>query len=301
MPIHRALVFAGEAIPPTAWPRTWPILDKYNPAKLDPAGCSNWSASSIRLGYPPGGQGRSSGHPRGTRTIEPRSGIAMVRMVGGLLPRPARRARTRLRVLAGGSKVAPPGILEGGVRDRGGRHRAQRCCSRTEAARHSWTPRQRGSGRGRAGPDGPNEPRLGRLVLPQGRQTLGPRPLMRGPWPSAAPGGRPPNRTPGGARLSRSTEEFLARQGRSTGRWSELRNWQEEYPIDKVEGYLHALAVALLGGPRPMAPGRSRLAGDLRRHQPRFSLRRPPRRSLPASARRSRATPTGPEPAISRS
>src|SRR5262249_38933646 len=40
--------------------------------------------------------------------------------------------------------------------------------------------------------------------------------------------------------LSRSTEEFL-RAGDLDRAWAELRHWQEEYPIDKAEGYLTLL------------------------------------------------------------
>ena len=65
---------------------------------------------------------------------------------------------------------------------------------------------------------------------------------------------RPSSRTPGAGpsadrpRSSSATKAF-------DRAWSELRSWQEEYPVDKARGLSHAPAGTLLGGPIPMAPG----------------------------------------------
>ena len=61
--------------------------------------------------------------------------------------------------------------------------------------------------------------------------------------------------------LSRSTEEFLRNKAFDRA-WSELRKWQEEYPIDKVEGYL-TLLQARYWAARSRWPQAIALAGDL--------------------------------------
>jgi TolA-binding protein len=61
--------------------------------------------------------------------------------------------------------------------------------------------------------------------------------------------------------LSRSTEEFL-RSGRLDRARDELRRWQDEYPIDKVEGYLTFLQ-ARYWSARSRWPQAIALAGDL--------------------------------------
>ena len=61
--------------------------------------------------------------------------------------------------------------------------------------------------------------------------------------------------------LSRSTEEFLRNKAFDRA-WTELRKWQEEYPIDKVEGYL-TLLQARYWAARSRWPQAIALAGDL--------------------------------------
>ena len=61
--------------------------------------------------------------------------------------------------------------------------------------------------------------------------------------------------------LSRSTEEFLRNKAFDRA-WAELRKWQEEFPIDKVEGYL-TLLQARYWGARSRWPQAIALAGDL--------------------------------------
>ena len=61
--------------------------------------------------------------------------------------------------------------------------------------------------------------------------------------------------------LSRSTEEFLRNKDFDRA-WSELRKWQEEYPIDKLEGYL-TLLQARYWAARSRWPQAIAAAGDL--------------------------------------
>ena len=60
---------------------------------------------------------------------------------------------------------------------------------------------------------------------------------------------------------SRSTEEFLRDKALDRA-WAELRGWQEQYPIDKVEGYL-TLLQARYWAARGKWPQAIALAGDL--------------------------------------
>ncbi len=60
---------------------------------------------------------------------------------------------------------------------------------------------------------------------------------------------------------SRSTEEFLRDKALDRA-WAELRGWQEQYPIDKVEGYL-TLLQARYWAARNKWPQAIALAGDL--------------------------------------
>ena len=60
---------------------------------------------------------------------------------------------------------------------------------------------------------------------------------------------------------SRSTEEFLRDKALDRA-WSELRGWQEQYPIDKVEGYL-TLLQARYWAARNKWPQAIALAADL--------------------------------------
>ena len=59
---------------------------------------------------------------------------------------------------------------------------------------------------------------------------------------------------------SRSTEEFLRDKALDRA-WAELRRWQEEYPIDKVESYLTLLQVRLLGSAGTSGRKQSRWPG----------------------------------------
>ena len=60
---------------------------------------------------------------------------------------------------------------------------------------------------------------------------------------------------------SRSTKEFLRDKALDRA-WAELRRWQEEYPIDKVESYL-TLLQARYWAARNKWPQAIALAGDL--------------------------------------
>ena len=254
VPIHRALVFADQNHPPDQLGPYLTILDKYDPAKLDPPGLlqlvrafdeGSLFARAAKAGQAgilarADGFGRTGGGAAGRRPAS----------------RPAGRCRSGSELLARGRQGTSACSLEGGMRDRGGRPRDQRSCS-CRAGQGCSTRRRSDWERTRNEPSPAASTGSGarkgdrssaRAAYARAMAALGTRKsaVEQDAWRGAH---------------SRSTEEFLRDKALDRA-WAELRRWQEEYPIDKVESYL-TLLQARYWAARNKWPQAIALAGDL--------------------------------------
>ena len=300
VPIHRALVFADETHPAD---RAGTLPDDSRQVQSREAGCPRAAPTGPSLrpgralipGRPrPVRPGSSRNVNRRTRSPHwPRCGWSAA-CFRDRIDDPA----AALALLAGGHQGSPPGILEGRMRDRGGRRRAQRAApGRAGQGTARFRAGSPGAG-GRADPHEPPQPGLGRLVFPQGRQAVGPGRL------------RPCHGRAG-----------LAEVGRRAGRLARCAE-----PIDRGVPPQQGVRPRLVRAPQvaggisrstrsratsrssrhatgPRGPG-----GPRRSHWPETSspsIPIPPMPTAsptwPPSARRDRAVPTGPAPAINRS
>ena len=146
------------------------------------------------------------------------------------------------------------------MRDRGGRPGDQRsgpCRAGQDAARLG----DETAGKGyRTLACQPPPPRLGRLVCAKGDKTSARTAYARATTALDSRKSAVEQDAWRGAH-SRSTEEFLRDKALDRA-WAELRGWQEQYPIDKVEGYL-TLLQARYWSARNKWPQAIALAGDL--------------------------------------
>ena len=264
VPIHRALVFADEEHPADTLTPYLTILDKYDPAKLDPAGLLQLVRAFDQAGL--AARAAKAGQAGILAEREPTEAEAALTAV-----RSGRRTCFRDRLdepergaQRSGRRPSRCSARRPGRRNARSRRPTSRSTSssRTETAKallDSATARL-GQG-GDAGLDEPPEPGLGRLVRSQGRRTLGPGRLRPSHGRARRSRKSAVEQDAWRGALSRSTEEFLRSKAFDRA-WAELRRWQEEYPIDKVEGYL-TLLQARYWAARSRWPQAIALAGDL--------------------------------------
>ena len=261
VPIHRALVFADEASMPTQLAPYLTILDKYNPAKLDPRRCSNSFGPSIRPGSIPGPPRLA--RPGSSPNVSPRtrnSALAMVRLVGGLFRDRIDDPAAALAFWQAAMKVLRPESWKAECEIEAADIalyellQPEPAKKLLDSARLDW-----GRGRSRssqaASTGSGATGMLARGTRPSARAAYDRATAVLDSRKSAV------EQDAWRGALSRSTEEFLRNKAFDRA-WSELRKWQEEYPIDKVEGYL-TLLQARYWAARSRWPQAIALAGDL--------------------------------------
>ncbi len=236
VPVHRALVFSGEAEPADSLASYSTILARYEPAKLDATGLLQLVRVFDQAGSPARAAKAGQAGVLGRQTLDSEGGIEVVRMVAGLLRDRLDDPEGALAFWEGAAKVVGPGPWKAECEIEAA-DVALHDLLKTEAARPFLETATARINRG-------GEPILsGRLNRVWGdwyaRKGDRHSALAAYSRAMASLGTRRPAAEQQAWRgaLSRSSEEFLRDRSLDRAR-SELRRWQDEYPIDKVEGYL---------------------------------------------------------------
>jgi tetratricopeptide (TPR) repeat protein len=261
VPIHRALMFADAEHPADTLAMYLSILDKYDPARLDPGGLLQLVRAFDQAGLT--SRAVEAGEAWVQKDREPteaEDALTAARMVGSLLrdrlDEPERAARfwqSAIKVLRPESWKAECEVEAADV--------ALNMLLKEPEARALLDSASARLGRGG---DAALRCRMDR-VLGDWHARKGDAASARAAY-ARAMASSPVRRSAveqdawRGA-LSRSTEEFL-RTGDLDRAWAELRRWQEEYPIDKAEGYL-TLLLARYWAARARWPRAIPLASDL--------------------------------------
>jgi tetratricopeptide (TPR) repeat protein len=261
VPIHRALLFADERQPPDQLAGYLGLLEKDNPAKLDPAGLLQFVRALSQAGQT--SRAVKAGQAwiaAGREPSDAGAALDAVRLVGGLLRDAGDDPEAAFTFWQGCVKVLRPEAWKAEC-ELEAADLAMGALGRAEPARPLLD-----SAAVRLAQGG--EPALvGRLnrVWGDWYSRKGDRSSARAAYARAA--AALPSRKSAveqdawrGA-LSRSTEEFL-RTGAFDRARDELRRWQEEFPVDKLEGYLTFLQ-ARYWAARSRWPQAIALAGDL--------------------------------------
>jgi len=240
VPIHRPLVFADANHPPDQLAPYLTILDKYNPAKLDPGGLLQLVRAFDQAGLiARAAKAGQAGIVANREPMDSDSALAVVRLVGGLLRDRVDDPAAALGFWQEAVKALRPEAWKAECEIEAA-DIALNDLVQAEPAKALLDSAARRLGQG-------GEPavtsRLNR-VWGDWYARKGDRPSARAAYAraTAAPGSRKSAVEQDAWRgaLSRSTEEFLRDKALDRA-WAEVRRWQEEYPIDKVEGYLTLL------------------------------------------------------------
>jgi tetratricopeptide (TPR) repeat protein len=261
VPIVRSLVFADEMNPGDQLSAYLPVLDKYAPARLDATGLLQLIRALDQAGLPARAVKAAQGAILVDREpMDSEESLALVRLAGGLLRNRMGDSSDALALWQGAVKVLKPepwkaeceieaadlalnellqvdtprGLLESAAA-RLGQGGDSVLRSRLDRVRGDWAARK-------------GDRASARAAYARAQAAVGSRKsaVEEDAWRGA---------------LSRSTEEFL--RGKALDRaWTELSHWQEQFPIDKVEGYL-TLLQARYWAARGRWPLAIALAGDL--------------------------------------
>lgn len=260
VPVHRALVLAAEPEPVDNLASYATILAKYDPAKLNPAGLLQLVRAFDQAGAPARAAKVGQAGLLGRGSVDSESGLEVARRVGGLLRDRLDDPEAALAFWQGAATALGPGIWKAECEIEAA-DIALNDLLKAETAKPLLSS---ATARIKQGGDPTLSSRLNRV--------WGDWYARKGDKPSAhAAYSRAMNslaaRRPAveqqawrGA-LSRSTEEFLRDRALDRAR-SELRRWQDEYPIDKLEGYLSFLQSSYYAA-RGKFPQSIALAGDL--------------------------------------
>jgi hypothetical protein len=240
VPVHRALVFADDAHPADTLESYVPILAQYNPAKLDPTGLLQLVRALDQAGSPAraarAGQAGMLGQRRSGDSTSDRD---VVRLVGSLLRDRLDDPEGALAFWQRAAQALEPGLWKAECEIEAV-DLALHDLLRPEAAKALL---DSATARLHPGDDAGLTSRLSR-VWGDWYARRGDRPSARAAYARAMAslGTRRPAVEQDAWRgaLSRSTEEFLHAHALDRAR-SELRRWQDEYPLDKIEGYLTLL------------------------------------------------------------
>jgi tetratricopeptide (TPR) repeat protein len=258
--IHRPLVFADEGRSPDQLGSYLPLLEKYDPAKLDPAGVLQLVRAFVQAGQPARAAKAGQAGLIGREPTDSDAAPAAARLVGGLLRdaeddpeaafafwqaalktlRPeAWKAECELEAadLALGTllKPGPAKVLLDSAAVLLARGGEPVLVSRLERIRGDWSARR--------GDRAAAQAAYARAAAAPGSKRTA---VEQDAWRGA---------------LSRSTEEFL-RTGAMERAQDELRRWQDEFPGDRAEGYLNLLQ-ARYWAARARWPQAIAVAGDL--------------------------------------
>jgi TolA-binding protein len=261
VPVFRPLVFAAENRPQDQLASYLPILDKYAPARLDADGLLQLIRAFDQAGFPARAvKSAQAGLLADREPMETESALAAVRLAGGLLRERIDDPASASAFYKGAVKVLKPELwkaeceieaadlalsellrtdeaqtLLASAAARLGQGDASALVARLTRVRGDWSARK-------------GDRASARAAYARAQAALGSRKsaVEEDAWRGA---------------LSRSTEEFL--RDKSLDRaWSELRRWQEQFPIDKIDGYL-TLLQARYWMARSRWPQVVALAGDL--------------------------------------
>lgn len=240
VPIHRALVFADEKHPPDQLAQYLPILDKYDAAKLDWPALLQLARAFDQAGYAArAAKAGASGMKADHKPTDSESALELARMVGGLLrdqlndPKGAVAFwESAVKVLSHESWKAEMEIASADV-------------TLHELLQPEPAKRLLDSAAARLGQGG--EPALvARLnrVLGDWNARKGDKAAARTAYARAvtALDSRKSTVEQDARRgaFSRSAEEFLRAKAYDRAR-DELRKWEDEFPADRLEGYLSLL------------------------------------------------------------
>jgi len=261
VPIHRPLVFADESHPPDKLGPYLALVEKYNPAKLDPTSLLQLVRAFDEAGLPARAvKAAQAGILTDREPMDSESAIAAVRLVSGMLHDRLDDPQGARTFLEGSVKALRPEAWKTECEIRAA-DLALHDLLAPQAARKlldSATPRLGTGG---------DADVLSRLYRVWGdwHARTGDKAAARAAYARAMAAIRSRRSAVEqdawrGAH-SRSTEEFLRDKALDRA-WAELRQWQDEYPIDKIEGYLTFLQ-ARYWAARAKFPQAIAMASDL--------------------------------------
>jgi TolA-binding protein len=240
VPIHRALVFADERHPGDQLAAYLPVLDRYNAAVLDPRALlqlvrafdqANLPARAVKAGQ--------AGLLAQGQPTDSEEALSVVRLVGSLLRDRIGDSKAALAFWNGAVKAFRPDAWKAECEIEAAD------LSLSELLQAEPAKKLLDSAAARLG--GGAEPALaGRLqrVLGDWYARKGDKASARAAYSRAMTvldsRKSAVEQDAWRGALSRSTEEFLRSKDLDRA-WSELRKWQEEFPIDKIEGDLTLL------------------------------------------------------------
>jgi tetratricopeptide (TPR) repeat protein len=266
VPVHRALVFTDAADPADTLASYLPIIAQYNPAKLDSTGLLQLVRALDQAGSPArAARAGQAGLLDRRRPGDSTSERDVARLVGSLLRDRVDDPEAALGFWQQAAQLLRPGPWKAECEIEAA-DLALHDLLRAEAAR---TLLDSATARLHQGDDAGLSSRLSR-AWGDWYARSGDRPSARAAYARAM--ATRDTRRPAveqdawrGA-LSRSTEEFLRAHALDRAR-SELRRWQDEYPLDKIEGYL-TLLQARCWAARGKFPQAIAMAADLRAINP---------------------------------
>jgi TolA-binding protein len=260
VPVQRALVFSAEPDPADNLAAYLAIVARYDPAKLDPAGLLQLVRAFDRAGSPARAARAGQAGFRGRRTINEASGLELARAVGALFrdrlddPDPAMALWQAAAAALQPEPWKAECEIEAADIALDDLHKPEtarklldsasaRMTAMSDARLLSRLNRVTGDWYARKGDRSSAMAAYARAMAALGASRTA---VEQQAWRGA---------------LSRSTEEFLRDRSLDRAR-AELRRWQDEYPIDKVEGYLTFLRASWWSA-RGKYPQAIATAGDL--------------------------------------
>ncbi len=260
VPVQRALVLSGESGPADTLDSYLTVLAKYDPANLDPTGLLQLVRALEESGSAARAAKAGQAGLHGRQSMDSESGLELARMVGGLLRDRLDDPEGALAFWQRAATVLGPGpwkaeceveaadiALDDLLKPETARRLLDSATARmdpgVEARVASRWNRVWGDWYARKGDRSSAHAAYARAFAVLGTTRSA---VEQQAWRGA---------------LSRSTEEFLRDRSFDRAR-SELRRWQDEYPIDKVEGYLTFLQASYWAA-RDEFPRAIALAGDL--------------------------------------
>jgi TolA-binding protein len=235
VPIQRALVFSAEPEPEDTLAGYLTIAQKYDPAKLDPAGLLQLVRAYDQGGSPLRAARAGQGGLRGRRAVDAEGGLELARTVGNLLRDRLDDPDYAMAFWQQAATVLGPAAWKAECEIEAA-DVALDDLLKPETARKLL---DSATARMSQVADGRLSSRLNR-VWGDWYARKGDRSSARAAYArsmTAFNGRTAVEQQARRGALSRSSEEFL--RGRALDRArAELRRWQDEYPIDKVEGEL---------------------------------------------------------------
>jgi PKD repeat protein len=259
--IHRALVFPDQDHPVDELTSYLALLDKYNPAKLDPGGLLQLVRAFDQAGFTVRAvKAGEAGVLVKRDPMEREDALTAVRLVGVLLRDRLDDPTAALAFWQGAAKVLEPGAWKAECEVEAA-DVALNMLLKDKDVKGLLESASARLGNGGVSGLGARLNRVwGDWYARKGDRSSATAAYGRAMAATAARRSAAEQEAWRGAR-SRSTEEFL-REKSLDGAWTELLRWQDEYPIDKIEGYLSLLLARYWAGKAKWAQAVAS-AGDL--------------------------------------